>query len=127
MVSNEEYEKIIREDTRIDWHGVDVPEKLITNVVKFASDGLLREIHKLDGTLSDLSGTALDKRKKYIKTLKSNLQNMPYSLNGDFYLKKKTNIEHKIEEEKKDKLVKRKKTTKSRRKTSKSTVTKNKK
>jgi len=128
MISNEKYEKIIREGKRTDWYGVDVPEELITPLVKFASDGLSTEIHKLEGTLSDLRGTSLDKRKAYLKAIKHNLQNLPYSLNGDAYLKKKKLIEDSMEEELKKKKPVRKqrkttnKTTNTRKTTSKKTT-----
>ncbi|MHA2039491.1 MAG: hypothetical protein ACW98X_23955 [Promethearchaeota archaeon] len=126
MIDNKTYENLIRNGERVDWYGVEVPEGLITNYVKVWSSGLKGEIDKLEGTLSDLRGTSLDKRKGYIKSLMSNLQNAPYSLNGDVYLIKKKRIESQIEEEnKKKKPVRKRKTTKRKTTTSKSTVTKN--
>lgn len=124
MIDNKTYEDLIRNGEKIDWYGIEVPEGLITNHVKFWSGGLKGEIDKLEATLSDLRGTSLDKRKKYINSLVLNLQNAPYSLNGDFYLIKKKRIESQIEEENKKKKPVRK-TTKPKTKTSKNTVTKN--
>ena len=126
MIDNKTYENLIRNGERIDWYGIEVPEDLITNHVKFWSSGLKEEIDKLKATLSDLRGTSLDKRKKYINILMLNLQNAPYSLNGDVYLIKKKRIESQIEiENKKKKPVKKRKTTKRKVVTSKNTVTKN--
>ena len=126
MIDKKTYENLIRNGERIDWYGIEVPEGLITNSVKFWSSGLKREIDKLEATLSDLKGTSLDKRKGYIDSLMSNLQNAPYTLNGDIYLIKKKRIESEIEEEnKKKKPVRKRKTTKTKTTTSKSTVTKN--
>jgi len=120
-MNNEDYEKIIREGNKTEWHGVNVPEDLLTPLVKFAAEGLSNEIYKLESLIDSLTGVSLERRKRYIKTLKYNLQSMPYSLNNDAYLKKKKRIETQIEEENK------KKTTKTKRTTSKKTVTKNKK
>jgi len=63
------------------------------------SSNLKEEIDKLEGTLSDLRGTSLDKRKRYINSLTSNLQNAPYFLNGDVYFIKKKIINVLKEEE----------------------------
>ena len=94
------YVEIIKKGKRVDWYGVEVPKDLLTNLVIVWSTGLKKEIDKLESTLTDLKGVSLDKRKQYIKSLMYNLQNAPYSLNGDTYLKKKKAIELEIEEEK---------------------------
>lgn len=126
MIDNKTYEKLVRSGERVEWYGTEVPEGLITNFVKVWSSSLKSEIDKLESTLSDLRGTSLDKRKSYINSLMSNLQNAPYSLNGDAYLIKKKRIESEIEEEnKKKKPVRKRKTTKTKETTSKNTVTKN--
>ena len=112
------YVEIIKKGKTVGWYGVEVPKDLLTNLVIVWSTGLKKEIDKLESTLTDLKGVSLDKRKQYIKGLISNLQNAPYSLNCDTYLKKKKAIELEIEEEKvkntKKQLKKRNtKTTKS--------------
>lgn len=107
------YVEIIKKGKRVDWYGVEVPKDLLTNLVIVWSTGLKKEIDKLESTLTDLKGVSLDKRKQYIKSLMYNLQNAPYSLNGDTYLKKKKAIELEIEEEKVKNVKKRNiKTTK---------------
>lgn len=122
-MDNEKYEKIIREGERTEWYGIEVPEELITNLVKFASEGLSYEIDKLEASLDDLKGVSLDKRKAYLKSLKLNLQNMPYTLNGDAYLKKKKRIEDEMKEKKaKEKPVRKRKTTNTKTVTSKKTT-----
>lgn len=128
-MDNEKYEKILRQGERIEWYGVEVPVELLTATVKLAASNISEEIDKLESTIDGLVGTSLDKRKRYIRSLKKNLQDLPYSLNGDFYLKKKERIESEIENTKKTTTRKRKKTTKktttSKSVTSKRTVTKN--
>lgn len=116
-MDNSTYTEIIKNGERVDWYGVDVPKELLTNLVVTWSTGLKNEIDKLESSLSDLKGVSLDRRKNYIKGLVLNLQNAPYSLNGDVYLKKKTRIELEIEEENSKKTKKqvkkrKKKTTK---------------
>ena len=106
-MNNERYIEIVKKGERIDWYGAMVPKDLITNLVSLWSSGLKVEIDKLEAELSDLKGVSLDKRKAYIKGLVSNLQNAPYSLNGDVYLKKKKQIELELEEEKKEKVKKK--------------------
>jgi hypothetical protein len=106
------YEKAVKEGERVDWYGVMVPEELITESVLMWSNSLVDEINKLESELMDIKGVSLDKRKAYIKSLQKNLQNAPYCLNGDFYLKKKERFETEIEEL--NKKQKTKKTTKTR-------------
>ena len=122
MIDNTKYEDLIRNGERVGWYGVEVPKDLLTKLVTVWSNNLKIEIDKLESTLSELRGTSLERRKSYIKGLKVNLQNAPYSLNGDVYLKKKKRIEASIEEEEKSK--KQKKTTTRRKRTSKKTTTK---
>jgi hypothetical protein len=100
------YEKILRYGVKVEWYGVDVPVELLTVKIKLIGSNLANEIHLLEGTLSDLKGVMLEKRKYYIDALKNNLKNLPYSLNNDFYLKKKKRIEESIELEKKDNKTK---------------------
>tara|TARA_R110000803_G_scaffold210593_1_gene282858 strand:- start:706 stop:1101 length:396 start_codon:yes stop_codon:yes gene_type:complete len=121
MISNSRYEELIRNGERVDWYGVEVPRGLLSNLVTTWSSNLKKEIDDLEASLSDLKGVSLDKRKAYIKGLITNLQNAPYALNNDVYLKKKKKIESQVEEENK----KNKKTTPKRKRTSKRTVTKN--
>jgi hypothetical protein len=112
------YENLIKNGVRVDWYGVDVPEELITPLVKFASDGLSHEINKLESELNDSVGTSKEKKKAYISLLKSNLQNLPYTLNGDAYLKKKERIEQTIKETKPTTKKPRKPSTKGKTKNS---------
>lgn len=123
MISNSRYEDLIKNGERVDWYGVEVPRGLLTNLVTTWSSNLKREIDDLEASLSDLKGVSFDKRKAYIEGLMTNLQNAPYTLNNDVYLKKKKRIESKLEEEQQKK--KKKKTTTKRKTTSKSTGTKN--
>jgi hypothetical protein len=109
-LTNSEYEKIIKEGTRVEWYGESVPETLITPKVKFWCDGLLGEIHMLEGELSDLKGVSLEKRKNYLKSLWYGVKNAPYALNGDVYLKKKERIEKELKE-KEEKPTKKRKTS----------------
>lgn len=99
-MDNERYEKILREGKKVDWYGVEVPLELINATAKLIASNISEEINKLESTLEDLRGSDLDKRKKYIESLKRNLQNTPYEVNGDFYLIKKKRIESEIEIEK---------------------------
>ena len=104
----DKYEKILKKGEKVDWYGVEVPEELLTSSVRFASENLSHELDKLESSLDELKGSDLEKRKSYIKVLLRNLQNLPYVLNGDFYLKKKKSIESEIEDTDK-KIVKEKK------------------
>ena len=93
MISNSKYEDILKNGERVDWYGVQVPKDLLTKLVITWSSNLKKEIDELESTLIDLKGISLDKRKGYIKGLMTNLQNAPYTLNNDVYLKKKNKIE----------------------------------
>jgi len=112
-MNTEEYEKILKEGERVDWHGVQVPSELINGRVTTWANQLKHEIDKLEGELSDFKGTQIDKRKAYLKALYGNLQNSPYKLNGDFYLLKKKRIEKEMEGESKKKTTKTSKKTSS--------------
>ena len=105
-MSTEEYEKILKEGERVDWHGTQVPSELINGNVTDWADQLKQEIDKIESELSDLRVTQLDKRKTYLQALYNNLQESPYKLNGDFYLIKKKRIEKEMEEESKKKTTK---------------------
>ena len=75
----------------------------------------------LKSKLTDLRGTGYEKLLGYIEVLENNLSNLPYSLNGDCYLKKKK----RIEQEGKEEEIKKHKTTKKKKVTSKNKATKN--
>lgn len=113
------YEEIILKGERVDWHGIDVPKDLLTNKVLLAAEILSNEIHLLEGELMELRGKQRESREVTIKSLKKNLQNMPFVFNGDVYLTKKNRLEEQIGK----KVTKT--TTKKRRVTSKNTGTKN--
>lgn len=104
-MDNEIYEKILREGKKTDWYGVNVPSELISPAVKLIASNIFEEIDKLESTLDELRGVGLDKRKKYIEALKKNIRNLPYTLNGDVYLKKKNRIESELELKKEKKGV----------------------
>lgn len=114
-MNNDRYREIIENGERVDWYGVMTPKELITNLVIVWGSNLKSEIDKLESELVDIKGSSPDKKRGYIKGLIYNLQNAPYTLNGDVYLKKKKKIEHEIEE--KNKKSKKKVVKKSRSKT----------
>lgn len=126
-MTNEQYEKIIKEGELVDWHGVEVPKDFITPKVIFWSDRLKSEIDKLESEKNELKGSELDKRNGYLKALYTNLRNAPYMLNGDFYLIKKRRYEKEKEEEdkKKQEVVKKKVVKKTTKKTENLSKTKN--
>jgi hypothetical protein len=113
-MDNPTYIEIIKNGKKVDWYGVEVHKDLLTNLVVVWSTGLKKEIDKLKSSLDDLKGLSLERRQNYINGLVFNLQNAPYTLNGDIYLKKKKSIEMEIEKEKPKKKVRKtkKKTTK---------------
>lgn len=115
------YEKLIKEGERTEWYGKSVPKDLLTNKVLFASQNLHKEIDSLKSKLTDLRGTGYEKLLGYIEVLENNLSNLPYSLNGDCYLKKKKRIEQEVKKEE----IKKHKTTKKKKVTSKNKATKN--
>ena len=122
-MDNKLYEKILLEGERVDWHGYMVPKDLITESVITWSTVLIREIDKLESELNEVKGVSADKKRNYIETLRNNLKNCPYMLNGDFYLKKKKRVDEQIKENSKKEV--KKKPTKTNRTQSKKTVTKN--
>lgn len=99
-MDNKLYEKIIKEGERVDWYGSTVPKDLITQSVLTWSEGLIREIDKLEAELNEIKGSSADKKRHYIEALRNNLRNSPYKLNGDFYLKKKNRFEEEVENSK---------------------------
>jgi hypothetical protein len=82
-----EYEKILTKGKRIDWYDTQVPEKLITDVVKAMTSQIVEQINKYEGVDSV-------SKKDYICNLWANIRNLPYTMNGDFYLIKKKEIEN---------------------------------
>lgn len=118
------YEKILKEGKKTDWYGVEVPVELVTASISMAAENLSHELDKLESTVNELKGNSREKRLSYIETIKNNLRNLPYTLNGDFYLIKKKRIESEISESEK-KIKKIKKTTNTKQTTSKKTATKN--
>lgn len=87
-MNNNKYEKILKEGVRIEWYGVEVPEELITPLVKFISDNLIHEVNKLESELGEYVSTTKDK-KAYIDSLINNIRNISYTLNNDVYMIKK--------------------------------------
>lgn len=81
-----EYEKILTKGKRVDWYDTQVPEKLITDVVRFTANQIVEQINKYEGVDST-------SKKDYICNLWTNVRNLPYTMNGDFYLIKKREIE----------------------------------
>lgn len=112
-----DYEKIIKEGERVEWYGEQVPQELLTNSVIFWCEPILHQINILEGELNDLKGTEKEKRKVTINTLLNNVKKAPYSLNGDFYLKKKKMYEDEIKQKEENKKFV-KKTTKTKKVTS---------
>ena len=123
-MNNNKYEKILKEGVRIEWYGVEVPEELITPLVKFASDNLIHEVNKLESELEEYVGVTKDKKKAYIDSLINNIRNMPYTLNNDVYMIKKKKIDKELEENKEKKVITRKNPT-NRKKVTSSKSTKN--
>lgn len=118
------YEKILKEGKKTDWYGVEVPVELVTASISMAAENLSHELDKLESTVNELKGNSREKRLAYIEAIKNNLRNLPYTLNGDFYLIKKKRIESEVFESEK-KIKKTKKTTNTKQTTSKKTATKN--
>ena len=101
MLSYKEYEQILRRGKRVDWYGIDVPEKLVAPGVKAVAEQIIEQINIYKGVDSD-------KKNNYIETLWANIKDLPYKLNGDCYLLKKKEIEEKIDIEGKTKPKKEK-------------------
>jgi hypothetical protein len=117
-MTNEQYEKILREGEKVDWYGAMVPEELLTPKVRYWCSMVVEELNKLEASLSDLKGTSKEKRQNYINGLWNNVRNAPYTLNNDVYMKKRKRIEAELEEKEKPK-----KTTRKRRQTTKKKTT----
>lgn len=92
-MSNKEYENIIKNGQRIDWYGTEVPEELITPTVKVVAEQVIDQINKYESEGSRI-------KKEYIENLWINVKNLPYTLNGDFYLIKKKEIEDSLKTKK---------------------------
>lgn len=120
-----DYEKIIKKGERIEWYGEQVPHELITNSVITWCEPLLHQIDILESELEDLKGVEKEKRKNTINLLFNNVKKAPYSLNGDFYLKKKKRYEAELKQEEEEKSKKSRKKTEKTTKTKKVTSTKN--
>jgi len=86
MLQNSEYEKIIKFGDKVDWYGSEVPESLLTPQVRVTTEQIIEQINKFEG---------VDRTKKnvYIEILWLKIKNLPYTLNGDVYLKKKKKFE----------------------------------
>lgn len=96
MLSYSEYEKILRKGKKVDWYDTIVPEELLTPTVKYVANQIIEQINKYEGVDSSKNNT-------YILNLWANVKDLPYTLNGDFYLIKKKEIEDKIKKEGKKK------------------------
>ena len=89
-MTESEYEKIIKSSKRVDWYGVQVPEKLITQSVIDVAQDIIEGINKFE---SENETSKNDTKKSYIKALWENIRTLPYRMNGDVYLKIKDSIE----------------------------------
>jgi len=87
------YEDIIKNDNKIRWYGVMIPESLKTKLVIEASKPMMDQINLLESEVDSLKGISKTKMSNRIKSIRANIQNLPYVLNGDVYLKKKKRIE----------------------------------
>jgi hypothetical protein len=81
-----DYDNILKKSKKIDWYGELVPEKLITPTVKKMAEQIEEQINKYEGVDAK-------NKKDYICLLWQNIKNLPYKINGDFYLIKKQEIE----------------------------------
>lgn len=94
----EKYEKILRSGEKVEWYETEVPKELLTPLVISVSRNIVEQINKYDD-----GGVDNKPKKDYIESLWENVRNLPYTLNGDFYLKKKIEIESKLKTVKKTK------------------------
>lgn len=94
MLSYSEYEKILRKGKRVEWYETEVPEALITPGIREMANQLVEQINKLEW------GVDRPNKSNYILSLWANVRDLPYKMNGDFYLIKKREIEEKIKNEK---------------------------
>ena len=81
-----DYGIILKKGKKIDWYGTLVPEKLITPTVKKLAEQIEEQINKYEGVDAK-------NKKEYICLLWENIKNLPYKINGDFYLIKKHDLE----------------------------------
>lgn len=107
----EKYTEILLNDKKVDWHDEQVPKGLITQNVKDWSNSVIEQIGKLESTLSELTKIKRKKRQHYIDRLWAGVKNSPYTLNNDFYMIKKGEID----ENQKKKTTNRKSKTSKRR------------
>lgn len=83
-----EYEKILTKGEKVDWYDTQVPKKLLTNFVIAMANQIVEQINKHQGVDSE-------SKKNYVCNLWTTVRNLPYTMNGDFYLIKKKEIESK--------------------------------
>ena len=108
------YQEIIKKGEKTEWYGVEVPIDLINGSVRMAAENLSHEIDKLESELDgDVKGTKYQSKKGYIDILKRNLQNLPYTFNGDVLLAKKKKIEAEMKPKEEKKRTKKSVTKKS--------------
>ena len=108
------YQEIIKKGEKTEWYGVEVPIGLINGSVRMAAENLSHEIDKLESELDgDVKGTKYQSKKGYIDILKRNLQNLPYTFNGDVLLAKKKKIEAEMKPKEEKKRTKKSVTKKS--------------
>lgn len=108
------YQEIIKKGEKTEWYGVEVPIDLINGSVRMAAENLSHEIDKLESELDgDVKGTKYQSKKGYIDILKINLQNLPYTFNGDVLLAKKKKIEAEMKPKEEKKRTKKSVTKKS--------------
>ena len=101
-----DYNEILKKGKKIDWYGELVPEKLVTPTVKKLAEQIEEQINKYEGVDAK-------NKKEYICILWENIKNLPYKVNGDFYLIKKEEFENlKKKESKKKEVEEPKKKTK---------------
>ena len=84
-----DYEKILTKGKKVEWYDTLVPEKLITKLVTEMANQITEQINKLNSVDSN-------KNKDYINVLMTSIKDLPYKMNGDFYLIKKREIESKV-------------------------------
>ena len=104
----EEYRDVIRNGERIDWHGIMVPEVLITGRVRSIANMIMESLTKYEMEISELRKGTKEREKKqnYYDKLFQNVRNLPYNSNGlinDVYMVKYKRIMAEIEEENKEK------------------------
>jgi hypothetical protein len=86
------YEDILINSQKVDWYGTQVPKDLLTKEVVVFSEQIQLQIDKYEETLDKK-----DKQKReYVNNLIIKIQELPYRLNGDFYLIKKKEIENRV-------------------------------